>query len=79
MPRRESIAARVLFEMLETQRLGLGDQQSQHPSPRGAVADYLFFGLAEPDGDELLEPSTSGIEHAECGIAGADEGLGLFD
>ena len=66
----------MLFEVLEAQRLGFGDQQPQHATARGALADDLLFGLAEPDGDELLEPGTRLVEDPEGGVAGTDEGLG---
>ena len=56
VPRREPVAARVLFEVPEAQRFGFGDQKPQHAPARGALPDDLLFVLTEPDGDELFEP-----------------------
>ena len=78
VPGRESIAGGMLFEMLETQWLGVGDQQSKHAPASGALADYFFIGFAEPDGDELLEPGAGLVEHPEGGVAGTDQRSGLL-
>ena len=76
---RKPVAARVLFEMVEAKRFGFGDQQPQHAAARWAFPDHLLLGLAEPDGDELLEPGAGLVEDSQGGVAGTDEGPGLSD
>ena len=76
VPGREAVAARVLFEVLEAQRLGFGDQEPEHAPARWALPDDLLFGVTEPDGDELFEPGAGLVEDSEGGVAGTDEGLG---
>jgi hypothetical protein len=75
----EPVATRVRFEVLEAQRLRLGDQQPEHAPTRGTLTDDVLLGFSEPDGDKLFEPGASLVEDSEGGVTGTDEDPGLFD
>ena len=64
-----------------SRRSGSGSVISSPSTPRpvGAVPDHLLLGLAEPDGEELLEPGAGSVEDPEGRVAGTDEGAGLLD
>ena len=50
--------------------------RTPRPVGRGPMA---LFGLAEPNGEELLETGPGLVEHPEGAVAGSDQRPGLFD
>jgi len=75
---RKPVAPRVFFEVVESQRCRLGDEQSEHTPARWAVSDLLFVRIAESDRDEPLETRAGLVEDPEGRVAGVDQGLRLL-
>ena len=71
--RREAVARRVLGEVGEAQRAGVGDQQAEDPVPLGPLADRPVRVVVEPGDEELVEAVSRHVGHAEGAVAGVDE------
>jgi two-component system, NarL family, response regulator DevR len=76
---REPITVRVAPEVVEAQGYRLGDEEAKDPSSSWARSDGLFLGVAQSDGQELLEAGPCFIEHPQGAVAGVDQGTRLFD
>ena len=69
MARREPVGARMVAHMGQAQRLGLGDQHSEHPPPAGEVADLSVGFLVDPDGEKAPQGLAVFVEHSQRGVA----------
>ncbi len=65
--------ARIGAEVRESKRPGVGDQNTQDPPARREVADGLAGLVAESGGDELREPVSRLVEHADRAVPGTGE------
>ena len=77
--RREPEARRVLGEVGETQRAGIGDQQPEDAVALRLLTDRPVGVVVDPGDDELGEGAARRVEHAEGAVAGVDELAGGVD
>ncbi|MFZ2176197.1 MAG: hypothetical protein WAW17_19600 [Rhodococcus sp. (in: high G+C Gram-positive bacteria)] len=65
----------MLGKIVEAQRFGLGDQQTEQSVPGGQVSDQVAGVFVDALGDELLQSVAVAVEHTEGSVAA----IGQFD
>jgi hypothetical protein len=73
MVRGESVGARVLADVVETQRCGVPDQLAEDTVPSWQVADPLADRRVDAARDEPLEPVSVAVENADRRVARAGQ------
>ena len=65
---REAVRRGMLRQFGQPQWLGVGDQQSEESVPLRQVTDRPAFVFVDADRDELVEPRSCRVEHAERAV-----------
>lgn len=73
MAEREAVRARVVTDLVEPQRHGVGDQLTEHALTARQRADPLALLRLEPERDEARERRALLVKHADRGVASAGE------
>jgi hypothetical protein len=69
MARREPVAARVLADIGQAQRLGVFDQRAEHPPAARQLADRAAGLRVDPHDQELLKLRALVVEDPDRGVA----------
>ena len=78
VPGRKAGTARVFGQVVEAQRLRLGDHHPKDAAAVGRLADRGVRRGIDPVGHESLEPRAARVDHPERGVPGAGQvGRGL--
>src|SRR5262249_26583494 len=75
-PGREPVGARVRADVVQPQRLRVGDEQAEDAAPARQVADGLAGLGVDAAGDEALKLDATVVEDAQRGVAGAGHAPG---